>query len=282
MLGETLDDRYRLLEVVGVGTFGTVYRARDETLDAPVAIKILHLQLTSEPGAVERLRKEVVTTAGLQHPNIVAVFDYGTVQDAPYMCSEYVHGVACTELGRGVQDEWEAGAVLIMEAARGLDYAHRQGVVHRDVKPGNILIGCVRERPMAVKIADFGIADVSRVAGWLEHLRSGTRGYMCAEALRGEQPAPQMDVYALGVVAHEVLLGRSPVWQTDGRLVRPPKASAGWRRRVMDVVELALDDDPSLRWESCVAFREELGRAVGGEKACSRGMRGLERLVTAA
>jgi serine/threonine protein kinase len=206
----TIAGRYRMDGRLGVGGMSTVHLAFDERLERNVAIKLLAEHLADDPTFVSRFRREALSAARLVHPNIVQVFDFGfdERQHRHFIVMEHVPGNSCAELlrDRGRLEVEEAVDVL-SQACRGLDYAHRNGVVHRDVKPGNLLVS----DSAVVKLADFGIAratdqsSITQVGSVL-----GTAAYLAPEQARGEEAGPRADIYSLGVVAYQLLSGRLP------------------------------------------------------------------------
>ena len=202
--------RYRIEGRLGVGGMSTVHLAFDQRLERYVAIKLLAEHLADDPAFVSRFRREALSAARLVHPNIVQVFDFGLDerQHQHFIVMEHVPGNSCAELlrDRGHLDVEQAVEVLA-QACQGLDYAHRHGVVHRDVKPGNLLVSDVG----VVKLADFGIAratDQSSITQAGSVL--GTAAYLAPEQARGEEAGPRADLYSLGVVAYQLLSGRLP------------------------------------------------------------------------
>jgi serine/threonine-protein kinase len=206
----TIAGRYRLEGRLGVGGMSTVYIAFDQRLERAVAIKLLAEHLADDPAFVSRFRREALAAARLVHPNIVQVFDFGfdDSQHQHFIVMEHVPGHSCAELlrDRGHLDVDQA-VEIVGQACRGLDYAHRNGVVHRDVKPGNLLVS----EAETVKLADFGIAratdqsSITQVGSVL-----GTAAYLSPEQARGEEAGPQADLYSLGVVTYQLLSGRLP------------------------------------------------------------------------
>jgi serine/threonine protein kinase len=203
-------DRYRLERRLGVGGMATVQLAFDTRLERYVAVKLLAEHLAEDSSFVSRFRREALSAARLVHPNIVQVFDFGSdhLSTRNFIVMEYVDGQSCAEILRDRGPLGPRDAVdILAQACRGLDYAHRNGVVHRDVKPGNLL----RNTDGVVKLADFGIAkaaeqsDITKVGSVL-----GTAAYLSPEQTRGEPADPGSDLYALGVVAYQLLAGRLP------------------------------------------------------------------------
>ena len=204
----TLDGRYHVLDRIAAGGMGEVYRAHDAVLERTVAIKVLHRNLAGDAGFVERFRREARAAASLNHQNIVAVHDWGSVDGIYYMVMEYVAGRSVRELlnEQGVFAPAQATDVLEQTLA-ALQHAHRQGIVHRDVKPENLMV----TRDGVVKVADFGLARALADAQITEAgTVTGTVQYLAPEQLQGEPADPRTDLYALGVVAFELLTGRLP------------------------------------------------------------------------
>jgi serine/threonine-protein kinase len=210
-MSELLAGRYELGERLGVGGMSTVRLARDRRLEREVAVKVLAEHLAEDPQFVARFRREALAAARLVHPNIVQVFDFGL--DEPtgrhYIVMEYIRGQSLAEIlrERSILPVSETLA-MVSHACRGLDYAHRNGVVHRDIKPGNLL----RSEEAIVKVADFGIArnmgdesSITQVGSVL-----GTAAYLAPEQAHGEEAGPRADLYALGVVTYQCLSGRLP------------------------------------------------------------------------
>jgi serine/threonine-protein kinase len=211
MAGQILAERYELGPRLGVGGMSTVVSAFDERLEREVAIKLLAEHLADDSQFVARFRREALAAAKLVHPNIVQVFDFG-FDDAThrhYIAMELVRGQSGAEILRdeGVLDVREALSI-VAQACRGLEYAHRNGVVHRDVKPGNLMRG----EDGVVKLADFGIAKAISDESSITQVGSvlGTAAYLAPEQAAGEQAGPAADLYALGVVTYQFLSGRLP------------------------------------------------------------------------
>jgi serine/threonine protein kinase len=200
--------RYLVEQVIGGGGMAVVYRARDEELDRPVAIKVLADNLAADEAFRKRFLREARLAAQLSHRNVVQIYDSGEADGRPYIVMEYVEGETLADLlaRRGRLPAWEA-VELALQVCSGLDHAHRAGLVHRDIKPRNLLL-----RPDGtVKIVDFGIA---RSAGGTRLTETGsvlgTAAYLAPEQAAGDEVTPAADVYALGVVLYEMLAGRTP------------------------------------------------------------------------
>jgi serine/threonine-protein kinase len=268
-------DRYRLERRLGVGGMASVQLAMDTRLERHVAVKLLAEHLAADSNFVSRFRREALAAARLVHPNVVQVFDFGTEASSgrQYIVMEWVDGSSCAEILKelGRLETGEAVEIL-RQACRGLDYAHRKGVVHRDVKPGNLLRA--REGGQ-VKLADFGIAkaaeqsDITKIGSVL-----GTAAYLSPEQARGEPAGPQSDLYALGVVAYQLLAGRLPYEAaslTD--LARQQDTAAPLPLHELDpaipaaisaVVARALAREPERRFADAAAMDRALGEALEG------------------
>jgi len=202
--------RYQLQSRLGFGGMSTVHLAFDKRLERRVAVKLLAEHLAEDPTFVSRFQREAQAAARLIHPNIVQVFDSGQDDRTGqyFIVMEYIEGQSCAEILR--DDGWievDEAVAIIEQACEGLHYAHRHGVVHRDVKPGNLL----RSRDGEVKLADFGIAKATEQSS-ITQVGSvlGTAAYLAPEQARGEEAGPRADLYALGVVTYQLISGRLP------------------------------------------------------------------------
>lgn len=202
--------RYRLESRLGFGGMSTVHLAFDQRLERRVAVKLLAEHLADDPTFVSRFQREAQAAARLVHPNVVQVFDSGLDEQTGqhFIVMEYIEGQSCAEILRDYGwTEVEEAVSIVEQACEGLDYAHRHGVVHRDVKPGNLL----RSNEGVVKLADFGIAKATEQSS-ITQVGSvlGTAAYLAPEQARGEEAGPSADLYALGVVAYQLISGRLP------------------------------------------------------------------------
>jgi serine/threonine protein kinase len=267
---ETLaDGRYRVERELGRGGMATVYLAEDEELGRPVAVKVLPEHLAGEEPFRARFVREARLAGRLSHPNIVRVYDAGEADGRPYIVMEYVPGTSLADtrplpVTRVVD--------LGMQACAGLQHAHEGGLVHRDVKPANLL---VRDDGV-LKIADFGIA---RAAESTRHTQAGTllgtAAYLAPEQIAGEDATPASDVYSLGAVLYELLTGRPPysfgslgelaAKQSDG-VIEPAGDLADVPRQVEAAVMHALARDPSFRPASAADLAQELAPPTTGEQ----------------
>ncbi len=260
--------RYRLQGRLGFGGMSTVHLALDLRLERQVAVKLLAEHLAEDPTFVSRFQREAQAAARLVHPNIVQVFDSGLDERTGqhFIVMEYIEGQSCAEILR--DDGWvevEDAVAIVEQACEGLYYAHRHGVVHRDVKPGNLL----RSREGEVKLADFGIAKATEQSS-ITQVGSvlGTAAYLAPEQARGEEAGPRADLYALGVVSYQLLAGRLPYEATSLtelalKQQREEPATldtlvAAVSPELADAVAIALALDPRERY----ATARDMGRAM--------------------
>jgi eukaryotic-like serine/threonine-protein kinase len=267
---DILPPRYRGAEQVGRGGTGDIYRATDETLGRTVAIKMLGARYAADEAMRRRFTREARAAARLTgEPNTITIYDVGESGERPYLVMEYLSGGSLAEVVRreGAQPPGRACAWL-EQAARALDAAHRAGVVHRDVKPANLLL----DRDRTVQVADFGIAS----AAGLDSVTAtgtvlGTAGYLSPEQARGERATAASDRYALAVVAFELLTGERPFAADSpaaeaGAHVHADVPSVCGRDRSLPceldpIFERALAEDPARRYTSCGEFVAALRRA---------------------
>jgi len=273
--GDLIADRYELEELVGTGGMSSVFRAHDTQLERRVAIKILHEHYADDPEYLERFRREARAVARLSHPNIVTVIDRGDDDGRQYIVFEHVEGENLKELVlRAGRLPVRRALELALAVADGLAFAHDRGLVHRDVKPQNVLLS----REGEVKVTDFGIARSLHVEHGVTQTGTvlGTSEYLAPEQASGKSVTPATDVYSLGVVLWELLAGDVPFVGENFvavalRHVNEPPPSLRERRpdvspRLEAAVERALAKDPARRFPSMAAFAEEL-RACLAESA---------------
>jgi serine/threonine-protein kinase len=273
--GTLLAGRYRTIARVGSGGMATVLLAEDEHLGREVAVKRLHAE--SPEDTARRFRREARLGASLNHPNLVSIYDILTADEGVLIVMEYVDGETLRDaIGRGPLPPARALEVL-RGVAGALDHAHDEGIVHRDVKPANVLLG----RDGRVKLADLGIATaVEGTRITMSGTVLGTAAYMAPEQLESHKPGPAADVYSLAVVAWEALSGRRAY---DGRtpleiahrktVEAPPSLTEAWPDAPAAVVELlarAMDPDPEARPPTATAFVDELERALNPAPAPRR------------
>ena len=270
-IGSTLGGRYRLLELLGQGGMATIYRARDAQLERDVAVKLLRPEFGQDPEFLARFRDEARAAASLSHPNIVPVFDFGEDESGPYIVMELVEG---QDLASILRDNGplapRQAAHVAADVARALQVAHYRGIVHRDVKPSNILIG----RDGRVHVADFGIARAMTDSSvTLPGTTMGSVHYFSPEQARGEPATAASDIYSLGIVLFESLTGQRP-FSGDGaaaiamaRLTTTPPRPSALRPSVppeLDgIVTRAMALDPAQRYASAAAMASALEGFLG-------------------
>jgi len=270
--GIEIAGRYRIEGRLGLGGMSTVHLALDTRLERQVAVKLLAEHLADDPTFVSRFQREALAAARLVHPNVVQVFDSGLdpATGRHYIVMEYVPGQSVAQI---LRDRPQLGVdetlSIVIQACHGLDYAHRQGIVHRDVKPGNLL----RTPEGIVKLADFGIArateqsSITQVGSVL-----GTAAYLSPEQAAGEEAGPPADLYSLGVVTYQCLAGRLPYEAASlSELVLKQQREAPPRLDTLrpDVgsalaraVALSLSIDPRDRYTTAREMGDELDRAA--------------------
>jgi serine/threonine-protein kinase len=266
VVGETIAGRYEVEELVGHGGMSSVYKARDALLERHVALKILHEQYSTDEDFVERFKREARSVAQLQHPNIVTVIDRGEEEGRQYIVFEYIEGENLKEhvVRQGRLDVREA-LEIADEVARGLAFAHEQGLIHRDVKPQNVLLN----GDGRAKVTDFGIARTVDVDGMTQTgTVLGTSNYIAPEQASGQPVDAHSDVYALGVVLYELLAGEVPfpgesfVAVAMKHMHEPAPNLLDVRGdvplRVAAAVDRALEKDPEQRFPTMDAFAAEL------------------------
>jgi len=205
------NDRYEIHSRIGRGGMADVFLARDRLLDRPVAIKVLFPEYAADPNFVERFRREATAASNLNHPNIVGVYDFGRQGGTYFMVMEYVNGRTVGDILHSDGSLLpQRAADIASDVAAALGFAHRNGVVHRDVKPANILVSSTG----AVKVADFGIARAMNAATEQDLTQAGavmgTATYFSPEQAQGGNPDPRSDLYSLGIVMYEMVAGKPP------------------------------------------------------------------------
>jgi len=269
--GKIIDGRYLLGKSLGSGGMGEVYLAHDEVLDRDIALKLLRIEYVGDEEFAERFRREARNAAGLSHPNIVQVYDGGESEDGTcYIAMEYVSGGTLKQRIEGTFETRKAAAVAA-QIAGALEAAHERGVIHRDIKPQNVLVTPSGD----LKVTDFGIARAtSAVTGSLTSGFFGTAAYISPEQAMGESVGPASDLYSLGVVLYEMLTGELP-FDADNAIamcmkhvtepLRPPRLSNPSISPEMDalVVKL-LAKDPADRYSNAAGLMTDLERVRDG------------------
>jgi tRNA A-37 threonylcarbamoyl transferase component Bud32 len=282
VIGTLLSERFRLEEKVGSGGMSTVYRAFDETLERWVAIKLMHREISSDSDQLERFRREARAVASLNHPHVVTVIDFGEDDDHPYIVFEYIEGENLKDrlrrVGRLPVPEAVAYAI---EIGRALECAHANRLVHRDVKPQNVLI----DSEGRAKVTDFGIARSLEAEGLTATGRVlGTTDYVAPEQALGEPTTAQSDVYSLGICLFEMLTGDVP-FKADSQVavamkhVKDPLPDIRMRRpeisaALASVVEIACSKETANRYASAHEMVHDLEQALVIETSRAGGATG--------
>ena len=268
-----LDNRYSIVRTLGSGGMAKVYLAHDEVLDRDVALKVLREQFAEDEEFVERFKREAQSAAALSHPNIVQIYDRGETEHATsYIAMEYVPGGTLKErISSSGPLEPEVAASLAAQIAEALIAAHERAVVHRDIKPQNLLLTATEE----VKVADFGIARAASAATISQRsVVLGTASYMAPEQALGEPATPKSDLYSLGIVLYEMLTGKLPYTAENPvavsmkhvtELPRPPQeVNPQIPEGLSALVVKLLAKDPKARYADAAELAEDLRRALEG------------------
>jgi predicted Ser/Thr protein kinase len=277
MLGAEIVGRYRLDRRLGAGGMSTVFLGLDLVLERQVAVKVLAEHLAEDDAFVARFRREALAAAKLVHPNVVQVYDSGRDEETNrhYIVMEYVEGQSVGDIIRQRDPvSIERAVDITAQACNGLDYAHRHGVIHRDVKPGNLLIN----QELVVKLADFGIAkaaedsSITKIGSVL-----GTAAYLSPERARGEEASPSSDIYSLGVVLYQLLADRLPYEASSltelalQQQEAEPAPLSFFNPDVSPALDRALGrclaSDPRHRYATAMEMREAIEEAALGRDA---------------
>ena len=264
-IGKMLDDRYEILELIGSGGMANVYKARCHRLNRLVAIKILKSDLADNADFRRRFHDESQAVAQLSHANIVSVYDVSTNPDMEYIVMELIDGITLKQyMERRGRMDWRESLHFITQIMRGLSHAHSRGIIHRDIKPQNIMV----LRDGSVKVADFGIACLANQGQTLTQEALGSVHYISPEQARGDRIDARSDIYSAGVVLYEMLTGRLP-FEGDSavsvaiqHLSSVPLAPRDIDPSIPEPLELicmkAMNSDPNKRYASADAMIEDL------------------------
>jgi len=282
-IGKTIG-KVRIDKYLAQGGMAEVYLGTHLSLDRPVAVKVLHSHVEEDPDLLARFQREAKVVAGLRHPNIVQVFDFDAYEGHPYIVMEYLKGPTLSAYLLGLHNRGERipthqVARLLKVLAAALDYAHNQRVIHRDIKPGNIMLhGKTDEVPLdepmtgdvEAILTDFGLVRIEHAASQTASgIVSGTPSYMSPEQARGDKTDYRTDIYSLGVVLYEMLAGRVP-FEADSSMTvlymhinEPPPPIEGVSPEIQAVLNRALAKNPNDRYQSCHEMAAEFFLALG-------------------
>jgi eukaryotic-like serine/threonine-protein kinase len=259
LLGKTIGGKYKVLEQIGSGGMAVVYRGEHIYLKKPVAIKVMLPSFSEKPELVQRFLQEAEMASKLDHPNIVKIFDFGDEDGLLYLVMQFIDGDTLERIlrHRGKLSLREA-INITLQVLSALQYAHEKGLVHRDIKPGNVMIN----KEGRAYLLDFGIAVLGGMGGG-EKTPAGTPEYMAPEQLRGRADR-RSDLYSVGVMLYEMLTGKTPfqdakdIYELQHRILRDPIPPTGIDPEIDAILEKALSKLPSQRFQSAKEFADAL------------------------
>ncbi len=265
--GSVLGGRYDILHLLGEGGMGAVYKAKDRELDRFVALKVIHPELANRPEVLQRFKQELILARQVTHKNVIRIYDLGEADKVKFISMDYVDGQDLKTLlkqkGKLAPEEVIS---IISQVCRALNAAHAEGVIHRDLKPQNIMVDNDRK----VTVMDFGIARSMETPGLTQTgAVLGTPEYMSPEQAKGEEARAQSDLFALGIISYELLTGKTPyradtalatmLKRTQERARPPVDLDPAIPRYLSDVVVRCLEIDPQLRYQSATGILQDLG-----------------------
>ena len=280
--------RYKIVDRLGKGSVGEVYLAHDPHIDRQVALKVLHKEHLTSKKIIKRFIKEAKAIGRLSHLNIVSVYDVGKDHGTIYIAMEYLEGQPLNEELQSKKFDITSIASIGRQVAAALDYAHQKGIVHRDVKPSNLIITDNNQ----VKLTDFGIAHFEDPSITLQTCSGdilGTPAYMSPEQVAGREVDGRSDLYALGVILYELMVGQRPFIEntlaalfkaiTQHNLIPPKKANPSIPSDLSDIVLKSMDKNPDRRYRSGAELAAALGAYLPDEKTDFKPLKGMKKIM---
>lgn len=280
--------RYKIVDRLGKGSVGEVYLAHDPRIDRKVALKVLHKEHLASKEIIKRFIKEAKAIGRLSHPNIVSVYDVGKDRGSIYIAMEYLEGRPLNEVIQSKKLDMASIVGIGRQVAAALDYAHQKGIVHRDVKPSNLMITDTNQ----VKLTDFGIAHFEDASITLQTCSGdilGTPAYMPPEQVAGQDVDGRSDLYSLGVILYELIVGRRPFVEntltalfkaiTQHNLIPPEKVNPSIPSELSDIVLKSMDKNPDRRYQSGAELASALGACLPGQKTDLKPLKGKQKVM---
>lgn len=269
-IASALESRYQILKELGRGGMGIVFQAQDKQLNEQVAIKILSPMVSSDADALERLKREVSAARRITHPNIIRIHDISEMNGLQYVSMEYFHGTTLKDyIRQNAPLSINQAQNIAAQICDGLDAAHKQGIIHRDLKAQNIIVNSLNQ----IKIIDFGLAHTSHLQGLTATgLIMGTPEYMAPEQVAGRKVDERADIYSLGIILYELFTGKVPFSgdsaiavgfkQMKEEAPKPRTMNPAIPQSVEAVIMKALEKDPYRRYQTALEVRNELQAAI--------------------
>lgn len=269
-IASALESRYQILKELGRGGMGIVFQAQDKQLNEQVAIKILSPMVSSDADALERLKREVSAARRITHPNIIRIHDISEMNGLQYVSMEYFHGMTLKDyIRQNAPLSINQAQNIAAQICDGLDAAHKQGIIHRDLKSQNIIVNSLNQ----IKIIDFGLAHTSHLQGLTATgLIMGTPEYMAPEQVAGRKVDERADIYSLGIILYELFTGKVPFTGDSAIAVgfkqmkedapKPTATNAAIPQAVEAVILKALEKDPYRRYQTALEVKNDLHTAI--------------------
>lgn len=269
-IASALESRYQILKELGRGGMGIVFQAQDKQLNEQVAIKILSPMVSGDSDALERLKREVSAARRISHPNIIRIHDISEMNGLQYVSMEYFHGETLKDyIRQNAPLSLNQAMNVAVQICEGLDAAHKQGIIHRDLKSQNIIVNSLNQ----IKIIDFGLAHTSHLQGLTATgLIMGTPEYMAPEQVAGRKVDERADIYSLGIILYELFTGKVPFTGDSAIAVgfkqmkedapRPTTVNPAIPPSVENVILKALEKDPYRRYQSAIELKNDLQTAI--------------------